>query len=257
MAEIASWNGHKFEVRSGYVQGFTDLTLKGSSETEDKDASNQKYVSRKNGNPIEISLTARLNALTGCTDVQGQALKFVTEARSGAKNYFYVNGKKLLTCQLMLTEATVKEIGMTSKGKWTRADIQLTLKQCTKNDGSVGGSDDDKDGKGKGSSSKTYKVQIPGMSVIEVKATSVQDAINKTMVKSWTGTVFVNGKSYYVVRGVITKNPNTDATVNGGGTDGTDILSAMNFLNVLLNAAKTASAAANAKAGTPTTTLLK
>lgn len=272
MGEIASWNGHKFEVKSGFIQGFTDLTLKGSSETEDKDESSQKYVSRKNGKPVEISLTAHLNALTGCTDVQGQAVKFVTEARSGSKNYFYVNGKKLLSCQLMLTDATVKEIGMANNGKWTRADIQLTLKQCTKNDGSTGGGSSGGGGGGgggggstsSGSTNKTYKVQIPGMSVVTVTAASVQAAINKAGCGSWTGTVYVNGTSYYVVKGVISQKPSTTTTTNKTtnvitnavntvkNTVKNAITTATNFINNLVNTAKKAST--TAKTTTTTTT---
>lgn len=96
MAEIASWNGHSFTVSPKLIRGFTGLTIKGSSETEDKTSGGQKYVSCKNSNPSEITLTAELNALTGC-DVKNEALKFVDEARSGAKNYFYMGGKKLIT----------------------------------------------------------------------------------------------------------------------------------------------------------------
>lgn len=132
MAEIARWNGHKFEVGSGLIRGFTGLSIKGSSETEDKTSDKQKYVSRKNGKPNEITLTAILNAATGC-DVQKEAMDFVNEARAGNKDYFYVATKKLCTCQVMLTEATVKEIAMTNKGVWTRAEVTLTLKQCDKN----------------------------------------------------------------------------------------------------------------------------
>lgn len=132
MAEIARWNGHKFEVGSGLIRGFTGLSVKGSSETEDKTSDKQKYVSRKNGKPNEITLTAILNAATGC-DVKKEAMDFVNEARAGNKDYFYVATKKLCTCQVMLTEATVKEIAMTNKGVWTRAEVTLTLKQCDKN----------------------------------------------------------------------------------------------------------------------------
>lgn len=132
MAEIARWNGHKFEVGSGLIRGFTGLSIKGSSETEDKTSDKQKYVSRKNGKPNEITLTAILNAATGC-DVQKEAMDFVDEARAGKKDYFYVATKKLCTCQVMLTDAEAKEIAMTNKGVWTRAVVTLTLKQCDKN----------------------------------------------------------------------------------------------------------------------------
>ena len=139
MAEIASWNGHSFTVSPKLIRGFTGLTIRGSSETEDKTSDGQKYVSRKNSNPSEITLTAELNALTGC-DVKNEALKFVDEARSGAKSYFYMGGKKLITCQLMLTEASVSETVIAPNGTWISCKVQLTMKQCTKNDGTLGSS---------------------------------------------------------------------------------------------------------------------
>lgn len=134
MAEIASWNGHSFTVSPKLIRGFTGLTIKGSSETEDKTSDGQKYVSRKNSNPSEITLTAELNALTGC-DVKNEAMKFVDEARSGAKNYFYMGGKKLITCQLMLTEASVSETTIATNGTWISCKVKLTMKQCAKYDG--------------------------------------------------------------------------------------------------------------------------
>lgn len=76
-------------------------------------------------------------------------------------------------------------------------------------------------GGGKGGSgggkTKTYKVCIPGMSTLSIKATSVQDAITKAMGTSWTGDVIVDGTTYYVVKGKISQRPasktNVPATV--------------------------------------------
>lgn len=133
MAEIASWNGHSFTVSPKLIRGFTGLTIKGGSETKDKTSSNQKYVSRKNSIPSEVTMTVELNAFTGC-DVQNEALKFVEEARSGAKNYFYMGGKKLITCQLMLTEASVSETTIAPNGTWVSCKVKLTMKQCAKYD---------------------------------------------------------------------------------------------------------------------------
>ena len=157
MAEIASWNGHSFTVSPKLIRGFTGLTIKGSSETEDKTSDGQKYVSRKNSNPSEITLTAELNALTGC-DVKNEALKFVDEARSGAKNYFYMGGKKLITCQLMLTEASVSETTIAPNGTWISCKVKLTMKQCAKYDGtssSSSGSSGGSSGSKKTSTKKT------------------------------------------------------------------------------------------------------
>lgn len=135
MGEIARWNGHKFEVSSNLIRGFSGLTIKGSSETEDKTSSNQKYVSRKNGKPREMSFDVNLLAQLGC-DVRTEALKFVEEATAGAKDYCYVGNKKLVPCSLMLTEATVTvpDNGIINSGKWTQAQVKCTFKQCSKND---------------------------------------------------------------------------------------------------------------------------
>lgn len=156
MAEIASWNGHSFTVSPKLIRGFTGLTIKGSSETEDKTSDGQKYVSRKNSNPSEITLTAELNALTGC-DVKNEALKFVDEARSGAKNYFYMGGKKLITCQLMLTEASVSETTIAPDGTWISCKVKLTMKQCAKYDGTGSSSSSSSSSSGSSSSSSGSK----------------------------------------------------------------------------------------------------
>lgn len=156
MAEIASWNGHSFTVSPKLIRGFTGLTIKGSSETEDKTSDGQKYVSRKNSNPSEITLTAELNALTGC-DVKNEALKFVDEARSGAKNYFYMGGKKLITCQLMLTEASVSETTIAPNSTWISCKVKLTMKQCAKYDGTGSSSSSSSSSSGSSSSSSGSK----------------------------------------------------------------------------------------------------
>lgn len=68
-------------------------------------------------------------------------------------------------------------------------------------------------GSGGGSKTKTYKVCIPGMSTLSIKATSVQDAISKAMGTSWTGDVIVDGTTYYVVKGKISQRPTSKTTV--------------------------------------------
>lgn len=62
-------------------------------------------------------------------------------------------------------------------------------------------------GGGGGGSGKKYKVQIPGMGVVEVYATSAQAAITKASGSTWTGTIYVDGQTYYVTKGKITKTP--------------------------------------------------
>lgn len=171
MAEIASWNGHSFTVSPKLIRGFTGLTIKGSSETEDKTSDGQKYVSRKNSNPSEITLTAELNALTGC-DVKNEALKFVDEARSGAKNYFYMGGKKLITCQLMLTEASVSETTIAPNGTWISCKVKLTMKQCAKYDGSSSSSSSSSSSGSSSSSSGSKKTSTKKTSTTTTKKTT-------------------------------------------------------------------------------------
>lgn len=57
---------------------------------------------------------------------------------------------------------------------------------------------------GKGGGTKTYKVCIPGMSTLSIKASSVQEAIKKAA-GTWTGDIMVDGKTYYVKKGVISE----------------------------------------------------
>lgn len=137
--EIARWNGHIFEVSSEVVRGFTGLSITGSTETEDTENGGQKYVSRKNGKPKQITLTAILNAQFGCS-VKAEAMAFVDEATASEKDYFYIGGKKLMECSLMLVQADVSEVAIAPGGTWVRADVKLTLKQCSKNDSSANGS---------------------------------------------------------------------------------------------------------------------
>lgn len=189
MAEIASWNGHSFTVSPKLIRGFTGLTIKGSSETEDKTSDGQKYVSRKNSNPSEITLTAELNALTGC-DVKNEALKFVDEARSGAKNYFYMGGKKLITCQLMLTEASVTETMIAPSGTWIGCKVKLVMKQCAKYDGSSSSSSSSSSGASKSSSSKKSSTKTSSTKTSSTKTSSnTASAVKKSVVETATKVV--------------------------------------------------------------------
>ena len=138
MAEIGKWNRHTFIVSPTLIRSFNGLTLKGSSETGEKTSGSQKYVTRKSGAPLEVSLTVQLNAATGC-DVRNEAKQFVADARSGAKDYFYIGGTKLLACKLMLTEASVTETEIAPGGKWVSCSVKLTMKQASKSSGSSGG----------------------------------------------------------------------------------------------------------------------
>lgn len=182
MGEIARWNGHKFEVTPNVIRSFTGLNIKGSSKTEDKESGGQGYVSRKQGQPKEISLTAHLSAQLGC-DVQTEAMSFVNQATSGSEDYFYIGSKKLLTCSLMLTEASVSEIGITNGGKWVKADVKLTFKQCSKNDGSTGGSSGGGGGGGSGGSNKTSVKKKSTTTTKKTTTTNLAKAVSTAVTK--------------------------------------------------------------------------
>lgn len=137
MGNIASWNNHSFTVSPGLIRGFTGLSITSGSETKEKTSNSQNYAYRKNGAPSEVALTVELNALTGC-DVKNEALAFISEAHAGAQSYFYIGGKKLLTCQLMLTEAQISEVSLSASGQWIGCKVALTMLQCSKMDGSTG-----------------------------------------------------------------------------------------------------------------------
>ena len=132
--ETGRWKGHKFKVTSKLIRGFDGLQITGSNETEDKKKQKQLYVARKNGRPTEVTVTAHLNAYTGC-DVRSEALKFVKQAQKGKKDYFYIGTKKLVTYKLLLTQATVKEVHIAPNNTWVSADVQLTFKQTGTGDG--------------------------------------------------------------------------------------------------------------------------
>ena len=159
MAQIGKWNGHKFVVSKKQILSFEGLTIKGASETEDKEKDKQQYVKRKNGKPTEVSLTISLNHTLGC-DVRAEAMAFVEEASQGKTDYFYVGGKKLVTCKLMLVDATVKEIGINRGTTWISADVQLTMKQCAKG-GDSGGSSSGGKKKSKKKSTKSGGTKTP------------------------------------------------------------------------------------------------
>lgn len=139
MAEIGRWNGYVFEVSPSVIRGFTGLKIKGSSETEEKKSSKQKYVKRKNAKPKEISLTVRLVTALGC-NVRDEAMDLVGTACAGKSDYFYIGSKKLMTCKVMLVDAQVQEVTLAPNATWIAADVALTFKQSSKDGGSTSSS---------------------------------------------------------------------------------------------------------------------
>ena len=145
------WHKHNFEVSPHKILTFGDLKMTGSCETKDKKKSGQGYVTKKKGKPTEISLSIELNAFIGA-DVRKEVDKFLEEARSGAKDYFYVGKSKLVPYKLMLTNATTKSVEISHDNTWVSAQLTLTMKQCEKKNGAKKKSVKRKSGKTKKSS---------------------------------------------------------------------------------------------------------
>lgn len=154
MAEIALWNNHSFVVSPSLIRGFSDLTIKAGSSTNDKTSSSQTYVTRKNGNAYELSMTVGLSELTGC-DVRNEAMTLLEEARTGKSDYFYIEGVKIVTCKLMLTSASVEEVEMNASGTWISCKVKLTFKQSSKMDSEVSTSTTTKKSSSSSSSKKS------------------------------------------------------------------------------------------------------
>lgn len=155
---IGRWKGFRFVVEPGLIRSFSGLQIRGSNETDSKKKGSQLYVAKKNMNPVEISMTVHLNAMTGC-DVRREAINFVSYARSGAYDYFYVGDKKLVTCMLLLTEATVKEVEIAHNSTWVKADVQITMKQTGTGGTSVSSSGSSSKSSGSGGSYSSYGSQ--------------------------------------------------------------------------------------------------
>jgi hypothetical protein len=160
MSVIGKWKNHEFVVSPDKIESFRDLQIKGGSNLEEKKKGNKPTVKRKGAKPLELSMTVELNAFVG-SDVKKNALTLVKEAVNGDKGYFYIGGKKLMTCKLMLTDATLKNPDFTADGNWIKAQVTLTMKQSTKGNVNVsgGGKKGKKKKKKKGKGSKKTSVR--------------------------------------------------------------------------------------------------
>lgn len=131
MAVIGQYGGWTFEIRANYMRPFKDFQIVSECETEDKTADAQKYVSAKNGKPIQITTTVTMNAYLGA-NVRGDAIGLIDAAQRSYQGYFYIQSKKLFPFMLMLTRASIKNFVLSPNGQWIACDIDLTLKQSSK-----------------------------------------------------------------------------------------------------------------------------
>lgn len=226
--ELIKWSGDSqvvFYLKSNEIRGYKDLAISAKLDTENTTVDGQTYTTRKNHGNYEIKLTAVLNASLG-VDVYGTAIRFTESARHGSSGYFYIasGGKlmKFLTMQFIATDAQIKNVRTNRAGTWVSCEVDFTLKQCSKFDGSTtsaaaassggGGGGGGGSAGGTGATSRKYTVQIPGMGAVTVWATSVQGAIKQAAGTNWNGTIYVDGKTYSVTKGVINTNTTTTNT---------------------------------------------
>lgn len=142
MADLIMWSGGggiSFYTKSGEIRGVKDFGINVSAETEDNTQNSEKFVKKKNSGSYQISMTAVLNAALG-VDVQALALKMTEAARCGSTGYFYTAGAKLFPSKFMCTDAKINNIQLTGKGTWSACEVQWTLKQCSKFDGTTSSS---------------------------------------------------------------------------------------------------------------------
>lgn len=188
MAALVEWYTHAFRVSPDSIRVFNDLSVSGTCETEEKESGKEKYVSLKNRKPAEITLTAILDARLGC-DVRNEVMTYINEAQKGTSDYIYANGGKLIGCKMMLTSAKASKIEIAPMGKWAYAQVVLTFKQATKEDGSTGssgGSGSSGGGSSSGSSSsgskKTTSLKLIStvQDMVEVNSVFADAAVAKT-----------------------------------------------------------------------------
>ena len=186
MAVIGQYGGWTFEIRANYMRPFKDFQIVSECETEDKTADAQKYVSAKNGKPIQITTTVTLNAYLGA-NVRGDAIGLIDAAQRSYQGYFYIQSKKLFPFMLMLTRASIKNFVLSPNGQWIACDIDLTLKQSSKDwingapaSSSGGGSSGGGSSGGGSSSSGSKKASVKQKSTIaRIIAKSVASVVSK------------------------------------------------------------------------------
>ena len=132
---LIQWHDVQFYANASQVRGLTDLSISSSIETEDKENGGTKYVTKKNSKGFEVSMKALFDARMGIKDVKKEAMALANYGATGQTGYMYAGGEKLITSILMMTSAKINNIRMTPQGVWISAEVQITLKTCSKLDG--------------------------------------------------------------------------------------------------------------------------
>ena len=131
LAVLAQFGSLQFEISSSTALLFEKLKLSSECETEEKTVDEQKYVSAKNGKPVQASFAVILSASLGI-DVKEEVTAILNYAQRGEQAYFYIVGKKLFPFQMMMVSAQTEEIQTSPSGVWVYAKVNITLKQSSK-----------------------------------------------------------------------------------------------------------------------------
>ena len=170
---LLKWCDIAFYANSSEVRGFRDLSISSSCETEDEEQGGEKYVKLKNKKGFEISLKAYFDKRLGITDVKSAAMKIANYATVGQSGYFYAQNAKLVSTNMMLTGAKVQNVQMTPYGGWISAEVQMTLKSCSKLGDMGGGSSGGSSGGGGGGGGKSASSTTATTNIIAQQAATV------------------------------------------------------------------------------------
>lgn len=131
LAVLAQFGSLQFEISSSTALLFDKLKLSSECETEEKTGDEQKYVSAKNGKPVQASFAVILSASLGI-DVKEKVTAILNSAQRGEQAYFYIVGEKLFPFRMMMVSAQTEEIQSSPSGVWVYAMVNITIKQSSK-----------------------------------------------------------------------------------------------------------------------------
>ena len=171
---LLQWGNISFYVKPTEIKSFKGLQIKSSTSTEVEENSEEAYVTKKKDGAVEMTLTAIVDMRLGESDVMAYAMELCEMCRTGASSYVYAKGKKLITCGMMGTGATIDKVEMTPDGTWISCEIKLTMKQCEKAGGGTSApANTTNASSGKKSSGKKTVLQTVGGQVKDAKGISL------------------------------------------------------------------------------------
>lgn len=174
--DVVKWRRFSFSIKKHEIRAAKDISISMSVETENKTASSENYVKKKNLNPAEISMTGIFSAALGVSDVKKTAFKLANLCRKGKTGYVYFGSSKIMPPKFMGVSAKINNIEITPKGEWSYCEVQITLKQCEKYGGGTAGSSSSSGKKKKKSTgSGSPKKKIAGVAATLGKAVAKSD----------------------------------------------------------------------------------